>query len=166
MAGRRVSGKVVEGNEARRVRVEHADVPRTRATSTVHPEYFQVRFRAPRHAEPWPRRFVILTGFATTGTSWTDQENTDADRCLEETLRARLGEEAWVRRITGFSPTTGHAESGWAAPLPFEEACDLGVGFLQDALYVVRGDRLLVSYCDERRALVPVGSFRERLEER
>lgn len=130
----------------------------------MHPEYFQVRFRTPRHAEPWPRRFVILTAYATTGTSWTDEENLDADRRLEEALRSRLGEEGEIRRITGFSPATGHAEPGWASPLPFEEACDLGVRFLQDALYVVRDDRLFVSYCDERRALVPVGSFVERLE--
>lgn len=130
----------------------------------MHPEYFQVRFRAPRHAEPWPPRFVILTAYATTGTSWTEEENADADRKLEETLRARVGEGESVQRITGFSPTTGHAEPGWAAPLPFEEACDLGARFLQDALYVVREDRLFVSHCDERRALEPVGFFRERLE--
>lgn len=116
--------------------------------------------------EPWPRRFVILTAYATTGTSWTDQENLDADRRLEEALRSRLGEEGEIRRITGFSPATGHAEPGWAAPLSFGEACDLGVRFLQDALYVVRDDRLFVSYCDERRGLVTVGSFRERLEDR
>jgi hypothetical protein len=131
----------------------------------VHPEYFQVRFRTPRPIESWPREFVILTAHAPTGTSWTDQENKDADQRLEEALRARLGEEGSIRRITGFSPTTGHAEPGWAAPLPFQEACDLGDRFLQDALYVVRDDRLFVSYCDERRALVPVGLFRERLWE-
>lgn len=130
----------------------------------MHPEYFQVRFRTPRPMEPWPRRFVILTAYATTGTSWTDQENLDADRRLEEALRSRLGEEGEPRRITGFSPATGHAEPGWAVPLPFDEACDLGERFLQDALYVVRDDRLFVSYCDERRALVPVGFFRERME--
>ncbi|MEX2472840.1 MAG: DUF3293 domain-containing protein [Gemmatimonadota bacterium] len=107
---------------------------------------------------------MILTAYATTGTSWTEEENADADRKLEETLRARVGEGESVQRITGFSPTTGHAEPGWAAPLPFEEACDLGARFLQDALYVVREDRLFVSHCDERRALEPVGFFRERLE--
>lgn len=132
----------------------------------MHPEYFQVRFRAPAHGEPWPRRFVILTAYAPTGTSWTEKENRDADRRLEEALRARLGEGGSIRRITGFSPTTGHAEPGWAAPLPFDDACDLGDRFLQDALYVVRDDRLFVSYCDQRRALVPVGLFRERLQER
>ena len=114
--------------------------------------------------DPWPRRFVILTAYATTGTSWSEAENEDADRRLEAALRARVGEDGKVRRITGFSPTTGHAEPGWAARLPFEEACDLGARFRQDALYVVRDDGLFVSYCDERRALVPVGSFRERLE--
>lgn len=114
--------------------------------------------------EPWPRRFVILTAYATTGTSWSEDENKDADQRLKEALRSRLGEGGEIRRITGFSPTTGHAEPGWAAPLPFDEACDLGERFLQDALYVVRDDRLFVSYCDERRGLVLVGLFGERLE--
>ena len=47
--------------------------------------------------------------------------------------------------------------------MPLEEACDLGHQYLQDALYHVRGDQLFVTYCDQKRALVPVGNFRERL---
>ena len=47
--------------------------------------------------------------------------------------------------------------------MPFTEACDLGREYLQDAIYLVQGDQLSVTYCDERRGLVAVGNFRERL---
>ena len=127
----------------------------------MHPAYFETRFRTPDPGVRWPDRFVIITAHATTGASWPDERSEDADRRLERVLRDRA---PWLRRLTGYSPATGHAEPGWAADLPFDEACDLGRAFLQDAIYVVRGDELLVSRCDERRALVHVGSFRDRLD--
>ena len=135
----------------------------------MHPAYFDVRFRTPEPEAPWPEAFVILTAYATTGEAWTEEQNRDADRRLEEALRSRAphgSTSAWddLRRVTGFSPDTGHAEPGWAVALPFHEACDLGEDFRQDALYVVKGDVLFVSYCDERRGLVRVGFFRDRLE--
>ncbi len=71
----------------------------------------------------------------------------------------------WTARITGYSPTTGHAEPGWAAVLAFDAACDLGLRYRQDAIYHVAGDTLSVSFCDERRKLVAVGPFRERVRE-
>jgi hypothetical protein len=48
--------------------------------------------------------------------------------------------------------------------MPFDDACDLGLRFRQDAIFHVSGDHLSVTYCDERRALVPVGLFRERID--
>lgn len=65
-----------------------------------------------------------------------------------------------MRRLTGYSPTTVHAEPGWAVEMPWDEACDLGLRFKQDAIYSVRGDELTVTFCDHRRGLVPVGAFR------
>lgn len=127
----------------------------------VNPAYFETRFRTLDPERIWPERFVIVSAYATTGTSWSAERNEAADRRLQGVLQART---TWVRRLTGYSPTTGHAEPGWAADLPFEEACDLGRAFLQDAIYVVLGDELLVSRCDERRRPEPVGSFRERLD--
>ena len=135
--------------------------------SDMHPAYFEVRFRSPKRWCSWPETFAIVTAYATTGESWSDPENREADRRLADLLRARAGgdQEPWSpRRLTGFSPTTGHAEPGWAAALSFEEACEVGLRFRQDALYWVEHDALYVSYCDRRRELVPVGSFRDRLE--
>ena len=124
------------------------------------PAYLETRFITHDGLEGWPERFVILTAYATTGETWTDGQNEAADRKLEAELR---GTGRWLRRITGYSPTAPHHEPGWAVAMEWEEACDVGMRFLQDAIYVIRGDALAVTYCDERRALVPVGSFLERL---
>lgn len=129
----------------------------------VHPAYFETRFRTPASITSWPDEFVIVTAYATTGEAWPAEENERAGRCLDQELRGEL-RVAWCQRITGYSPTSGHAEPGWAVELPFDDACELGTDFLQDAIYWVRGDELSVSYCDHRRGLVRVGSFRERLD--
>jgi len=130
---------------------------------TMHPAYFETQFRTPELVEDWPQEFVIVTAYATTGTQWSSEQNAAADRRLEAELRERGG---GLVRVTGFSPTTGHAEPGWAFEMPFEEACDLGMRYLQDALYHVWGDVLSVSHCDERRKRIEVGGFRERLHPR
>ena len=107
-----------------------------------------------------PNHFAIITAYATTGEEWTDKENKVADRRLKSTLHPKSD---WLTRITGYSPTSGHSEPGWAAAIDFEQACNIGKHFKQDAIYYVKKDRLYVSYCDARRALVPVGKFSERL---
>lgn len=126
----------------------------------MHPAYFETRFHTQLSVHRWPREFVILTAYATTGESWTRRQNVAADARLASELRAY---DAKIVRITGYSPRTGHAEPGWAAEIPFDEACDIGLRYRQDALYHVQGDILSVSYCDERRKLVTVGPFRERV---
>ena len=89
------------------------------------------------------------------------EHNEAADRRLEVELRG-LG--VWAHRVTGYAPDTGHAEPSWAVAVGFQEACDLGLRFLQDAIYFVQGDLLCLSHCDERRGLVDVGQFPERLD--
>lgn len=126
----------------------------------MHPSYFQVQFSTPEPVREWPANFAILSGYATTGQVWTAERNAAADRALGETIFV-IG--VWRERITGFFDQTGHSEPGWAAELELNAACDLGLKFLQDAIYYVQGDSLSVSYCDERRDLVPVGNFRERV---
>ena len=126
----------------------------------MHPSYFEVQFSVSAPVHDWPEQFAILSGYATTGEVWTDDRNAAADRALGETIFV-IG--VWREWITGFFEDTGHSEPGWAAELDLDAACDLGLKFLQDAIYYVQGDALSVSYCDDRRALVPVGSFRERV---
>lgn len=129
----------------------------------MHPAYFDTHFATPDPTDDWPAAFAVITAYATTGTSRSAAENDAADRLLEAGLRARGG---WLRRLTGYSPITGHAETGWAVELAFEMACDQGERFEQDAIYYVIGDELSVSHCDARRGLVPVGPFRERVNPR
>lgn len=127
----------------------------------MHPAYFRTRFRVEAPPPAWPERFVILSAYATTGERWSDEQNADAD----ERLRHELAETGrWMHRVTGYDPDGAHAEPSWAAELPFDEACDAGTRYLQDAIYMVDGDRLYVSYCDGRRGLVAVGGFRERVD--
>ena len=124
------------------------------------PFYYQTRFQPDGLSTSLPGTFAIITACATTGETWTDSENTAANAVLRAELE-RL--DRLLRSLTGYSPVTGHAEPGFAASLPFEEACDLGLKFKQDAIYYVDTGILNVSYCDERRRLEPVGTFLDRL---
>jgi len=125
----------------------------------VPPFYKETHFSVSEWTDA-PNQFAIITAYATTGETWPDATNISADK----KLHARLGRlSGWTNRITGYSPTSGHREPGWAAAIEFEAACDLGLRFKQDAIYWVNSGRLYVSYCDGRRALVPVGKFSERL---
>lgn len=125
------------------------------------PFYFETHFKGQDNGWEVPEEFSILTAFATTGKQWTDAQNKAADLALEHELRS---DNKCLSRLTGFSPETLHAEPGWAAAIGWDVACDLGLKYKQDAIYHVKGDELFVSYCDGRRALVPVGMFRERLD--
>lgn len=129
---------------------------------SMHPSYFGVRFFVPAPVLDWPKCFAILSGYATTGEVWAPERNEAADHALGAEL-AKGG--IWLCRITGFFPETGHAEPGWAAALSLDEGCNWGLRYLQDAIYYVEGDALWVSHCDHRRGLVPVGAFRDRVEE-
>lgn len=128
--------------------------------AAMHPAYFETHFDAHGFTGPWPREFVIITAYATTGEEWSQNENETASRLLERELERR---KIWRQPVTGFSPSTGHAEPGWAAELTFPDACDLGLVFHQDAIYHVRDNHLSVSYCDERRRKILVGTFQDRL---
>jgi len=126
----------------------------------MHAEYRDTHFQAVEHGLAWPDEFVIITAHATTGEKWTPAENEAADLDLERELRQR---SPWVHRLTGYSPHTLHAEPGWAAALPFDAACDLGVRYRQDALYYVSRNVLSVSYCDTRRHSIEIGRFGDRV---
>jgi type I restriction system adenine methylase HsdM len=126
----------------------------------MYPEYAETHFQP---LEPWedcPDEFAIITAYATTGEKWTAAQNEAADRKLEARLRKL---SLWVRRITGYSPATGHAEPGWAVPLSFDAACDIGDEFKQDAIYLVSKDTLAVSHCDSRRKRIEIGPFAARV---
>jgi hypothetical protein len=130
-------------------------------TQAFDPAYFETRFRTPAAVHDWPIEFAIITAWPTTDESWPEDATRAADQRLAAELQA-LG--VWMVRITGYSPTTDHAEPGWAATLPFHEACDIGLRFQQDAIYYVSENVLWVSHCDSREERMLVGEFRERVE--
>lgn len=128
---------------------------------TLHPAYFEVRFRGDLLPERWPEQFAVITAYATTGEQWSPEENHTADqRLLEQILKRGL----WHVRLTGYSPRDGHAEPGWAVKLSLEESHSLGRMFRQDAIFWISGDGLWVAKCDEQSGPIKIGSFRERLD--
>jgi hypothetical protein len=122
--------------------------------------YFDVRFRTDTPVPAWPDEFVLVTGYATTGEVWSEEQNRAANARLRAELQA-MG--WWYVPVTGYSPTTGHAEPGWAVELRAAEGAALGRRYAQDAIYVVRGDALAVRYCADGRE-EQVGAWRERLQ--
>ena len=103
-----------------------------------------------------PEEFAVISGYATTGEKWSAERNRQAD----DRLLQRLVEKgAWLRRVTGYAPDTGQNEPCWATAISFDEACEIGEEFLQDAIYYVEGDHLYVSHCDSRRVKTPISKF-------
>lgn len=128
---------------------------------SLHPAYFNVHFRGPWPDRAHPDEFAIITAYATTGETWTEAQNQAADLKLENILRET---GCWMRRLTGYDPTTGYAEPGWAVEMDFEAACDLGLRFRQDAIFWVSGDELWVAKCSADRTPINVGPFLDRLD--
>lgn len=127
----------------------------------LHPAYFETRFRCDGPIPTWPARFAIISAGATTGERWDPARETAADARLLATIRAH---GVWHARVTGYSPTTGHAEPSWAVALPLATACALGATFAQDAIYWVDGDALVVGRCTGDPTWEPVGAFRARVD--
>jgi hypothetical protein len=125
------------------------------------PDYFDTRFKLDLPLSELPESFAIITAHATTGETWTAAEN----QAAHETLAAELAAGGHLLgTLTGFSPVTQHAEPGFAAAIPFEEACKIGARFKQDAIYFVSSGTLFVSHCDHRRSLKPITQFSKRVD--
>jgi len=125
----------------------------------LHPAYFRVRFRGPGSDPIHPDEFAIITAYATTGENWSEERNEAADLELENELRET---GSWMRRVTGYDPSTGHAEPGWAVEMGFEAACDLGLRFQQDAIFWVSGNRVWVAKSAPDLQSAGLGLFSDR----
>jgi len=128
----------------------------------MHAAYAEVRFKVPHPPANWSQCFATITGYATTGKTWSPAKNKNADAKLRDFLK-KLGVKAF--RITGYSAKDiEHAEPGWGVALSFDDACDIGLLFKQDAIYYIINNALFVSYCDLRRKLIKVGPFLSRVD--
>jgi len=106
----------------------------------------------------WPKSFAILTAYATTGETWTDEQNKDADQKLEAELRKG---DYRIHRISGYSKDLKTHEEGWAVVMDLKTAWNLAVKYKQVALFYYQNDDLLLVYalgysrCDEAVVKVP-----------
>ncbi len=106
----------------------------------------------------WPKSFAILTAYATTGETWTPEQNIEADRQLEAELK-KGGHR--IHRISGYSKDLKTHEEGWAVVMDLKSAWDLAVKYKQVALFFYANEELLLVYalnysrCDEAVVKVP-----------
>jgi Protein of unknown function (DUF3293) len=121
-------------------------------------EYKSTVFEYQDFPADWPKRFAILTAYATTGETWTDAQNKEADQKLEAELR-KAGHR--LHRILGYSSDLKTYEEGWSAVMDLKPAWDLAVKYKQVALFYYQNDELLLVYalgysrCDEAVVKVP-----------
>lgn len=128
----------------------------------MHESYFKTHFFAEPSIVAWPKQFVIVTAYATTGQVWELAENEKSnEKLLQEICRLRV----WSHRVTGFDPATRHAEPGYAIEMSLEKGKELGRQFLQDAIYIVDADTLFCCQCNSDATPIEIGFFRERLSE-
>lgn len=130
-------------------------------SDSLHPAYFEIRFRDESLPDHWPESFAVITAYATTGEQWSSDENHAADQRLLKRIQER---QVWHVRLTGYSPRDGHAEPGWAVETSLAKARELGLEFLQDAIFWVSNDKLEVTRCTPQSELIEIGRFRERLD--
>ena len=93
--------------------------------------------------QDWPKNFAILTAYATTGETWTPQQNIEADRKLEAELK-KSGYR--IHRISGYSKDLDTHEEGWAVVMDLKPAWDLAVKYKQVALFYYQDDEILLVY--------------------
>ena len=121
-------------------------------------EYKSTVFEYQDFPNDWPKSFAILTAYATTGETWTPEQNVEADRQLEAELR-KGGHR--IHRISGYSKDFKTHEEGWAVEMDLKTAWDLAVKYKQVALFYYENDELLLVYalgysrCDEAVVKVP-----------
>lgn len=126
----------------------------------MHPAYFLTRFRFPTHTI-LPESFAIVSGYATTGEVWTDDENHEAD----EALRSHLEHHGYnPMRIDGYDPNSDHCEPSWTMEGPLEQARQIGATFRQIAVYWVEHGKLFVTSCKPHSQLYFVANMADRID--
>jgi hypothetical protein len=121
-------------------------------------EYKSTVFQYQDFPADWPKSFAILTAYATTGETWTPEQNVAADRQLEAELRK---DGYRIHRISGYSKDLKTHEEGWAVVMDLKTAWNLAVKYKQVALFYYQNDDLLLVYalgysrCDEAVVKVP-----------
>lgn len=121
--------------------------------------YFDTHFKDIATATEFPARFGIITAYATTGETWTPEQNSAADIRLLKELESR---GIWHTRITGY--VGEHAEPGWATDLSLVDSIKLGNLFDQHGIYYVDNNTLSVHLSDGTNQSAHVADFSERIQ--
>jgi len=108
----------------------------------------------------WPKSFVIINAWATTGETWSAERNQAADETLRQALE-RVGLRH--HRVTGASPDLTHQEPSWAVDMSRESADELAEHFLQVAFFAVEQGTLFVVPTGLPEAAIPLGAWSDRL---
>lgn len=144
---------------------ESADVTSNVTADDFYPEYLLTRFtllpQSPECIDGLPESFAIISAYATTGESWSEEKNKAADARL---FHALMKTGHTPVRVRAYSPETAHEEPSWCVEIPWNDACNIGLMFKQDAIYYVTGNDLFVTFCDDRRSLVRVNPFDRHLD--
>ena len=124
--------------------------------------YLTTDFEIPAKLSKYPSRFMILTAWNPMNQELSKDENIARNTKLESDLKHNF---SCVHLINGTDRHTKHKEDGYMADCDdINLACDYGLKYQQDAIFYVVGDTLYVIQCAlDKRELVEVGSFRERI---
>lgn len=120
--------------------------------------YFSTLFEIPVKPRNYPSQFAIITAYNPLNRQLSLKENIANNKILEKELRDKY---KWIYQINGFDKDTDHKENGFMFDVEsFDQACDLGEKYSQDAIYFVKDDMLFVSKCNKKnRQLTKVGQF-------
>lgn len=131
------------------------------AQHRFHPPYALTSFEVAMPPDAWPPHFALVSGYATTSETWSDNQNRQANARLLAALHA-CG--CWHHPVTGVSPDGSEREPGWAVALPLTEAAQFGAQFRQDAIYWIEHDALAVHGCESGEARhAPLDGFLQRV---
>ena len=124
----------------------------------MNPNYFKAKFNIPDYSTTsWVMNFFVITAFNPVFEDSYSKDNGERDLRLKEMIE-KFG--VMPKRVIGFDPESGHSEPGWSIPIKTEEsdkgidfelACDTGLQFGQEAIFIVKDQKVFISYCDDRR---------------
>jgi hypothetical protein len=112
--------------------------------------YFLKTFRSDQTINHWPIHFAIIPS--------ASNHQTEQERELQH-LRKHY---SWVRCLTLHDADAEHGQNCWAVNMGWQQACQTGIEFGQEAVFYVSDNTLSVTFCDERRKPFIVDGFLKR----
>lgn len=112
--------------------------------------YFVKTFHSEENITHWPIHFAIIP---------SPSEQTTEQEAELQYLRKHY---SWVRRLTLYDNNSEQSQNCWAVNMGWQQACQTGIEFGQEAVFYVSDNTLSVTFCDERRKPFIVDGFLKR----